>query len=348
MSSKAMYSATVKGREFLGIYTAQLPGYARPMPVLCFSPLSKPRITYSISPFSDEELRKEPLSVEFASLRTPDDFAGFAERHGSLMGFCERKAEAVDPITQEELGVFFDLGNGKKARVSMSAALGAQNVENLVLREFMNDWITAVRLMSLAFSLWRLTDEESLADFITDEQTSRGGTVREYALQTSESEAIRVRIFKDYTGLITDIVDPTYYVETLNPDTLSSDVSALDSPEDRRICVLCPAPSEGKAEETLHRVLVEALDRLINFHLKGVYFEAAGGKMAYSFDSLLSYLWFNALASSSGLIEISTCDYCGKPFLRTNSGKKKRFCCDTHKRNWHNHKTRATKEGQTE
>lgn len=334
---KLEHCATVKRREFLGLYTTWLDGYFRRMPLLCFSPSNKAGAIYSVSPFEDEEFSETPLSVEFAGLRTPDDFVGFAEKHGSLMGFCERKAEAVDPITQEELYAFFGLREGKKTRASTSSALRSRAAEGSVFREFLNDWTTAVRLMNLAFTLWRLIGEESLLDFVAESRISEDGTVGDCILQTSEKEKLHVKLYEEYSGLVTDIVDHTYYVETISCDPLFSGLNTLDSPRDRRIIILCSAPPKGEMEKELRSVLAEALDNLVNFHMEGIKFQAVGGKMVYTFESLLSYLWFDALASSNGLIEISTCDLCGKPFLRNNSGKRRRFCCNAHKVTFHNH-----------
>ncbi|WP_310604210.1 hypothetical protein [Anaerosporobacter sp.] len=308
------------------------------VPIMGFSDMKKHLIKSSD--------HKEKISLKFSNLETPDDFFNFADTYGSLyenkdglLGNAE-----ISAITESSLLDIFKLTPGKKATGKMERVIGDSNMKNVTRYEFLSDWIISSRLLKLAFSLHRILKEDfkyenDKDDFIIS--TSSKTTLVVSMLKNNDVEGVVIG-----TGIPKNNTSYLYNDNSLKSYAINTnDYCLANYPSE--LVIVGFLSTNGETKTKLKQIFIDALDALFNFHLGIPTFGSTNGKLDYRFNSLLSYIWADCLFSTNQLVDISTCDYCGRPFMRVNRGKKRRFCTDLCSKNYHNNSKSRGQKGKS-
>jgi len=298
-------------------------GINQPIPVLTFSDEPCSRISNDDEKISD--------SIEFSALKTPNEYWEYAKKHGSLFGVQKNDlgSHAIHPISELELLRAFDLIKGKKAADKISKAIKHTSATGPESYELLADWIIASKLLKLASGLQALLEEDFdihndddgnyfvVANTITRIHVSEDD---EYiALKTGVISSKNVSAFYDENTLQKTALDRIEHNQKAQPAWLSM----LNTEE---LIIGMPLPEDVEFKDKVRRLFQEAIDALVNYHLNTPTFNAVEGKMTFIFNSRIAYLWADFLSAINGIVEMSTCVYCGSPFARTNRGPQRQFC----------------------
>jgi hypothetical protein len=312
---------------------------------------------------SNNSKLKKSISMKFSSLDKPDEFFNFAEEYGSLFNFREKMTiHEIFPIDEKSLLEAFSLPKGTKSKHAMRLSLKNKVIEKPQCYETLDSWLVASQLLRLAFTLNRLLKD----GFEYMEINNAASASRVYSVKIAENSTVNFiidRIDKTsvYTSLITTINDNededylSIFKNRKSFYTTSSDTGVhqkfnlhhIDYNGSRQFRI-ASSDLDGRrtVKELISDTLQGAFDCLVNFHLSNVNFKSDNGKIYYEFSSLISYIWFDAFSALNGLVEISTCDYCGKPFFRNNHGQRKRFCDETCRKNANNKSKKTQSENK--
>lgn len=298
---------------------------------------------------------KENLSLEFAGLKTPCQLVNFIEEYGSLFGAADiliSPDNRLSPIgKQSDMRRFFEAAFQKPINTSGVRILSDNEWMNseamdVACFEFLEDWLQEIALMNVAYTLAALQNEDFTLMEEDTETTAKHG--RSFSASQNE-KSLSFKIVVDNRNkvarvLLQDSTNKSDFLKTRwKPKNIfPTEIEEIESNNYVGFCshgrgfvgfiaenVDLSSTSLRTLQKEIRILFKRIIQWLVSYSNPSALFRLLDDRITYEFSSLKSYLWFDFACSINDSRGFSLCARCGKPFLKGNRGKKKKFCSDS-------------------